>query len=215
MANPAPFTRVDEVTNADEIGARSCSESLRGLNKQISLFTPALLITSGHFDRDPVVEFDARFPSESADLRPFCIDLKPDTNEVFFSGLGSKALPGRNRPVNWDKRLYGVAQQREEECFAFLSGIAFSNTKTGYFASTFSYDLPIVDPTSRFNELLTVKVFGVISNQFIAMLEKRMSGPPVVRHVPVPNENAALNFLQQNGILSSFDGNDPLIVVEE
>lgn len=215
MGNQAPITRVDEITNADDISARSCSESLRGLNKQISLFTPALLITSGHFDRDPVIEFDARFPAESADLRPFCIDLKPDTNEVFFSGLGIHALPGRNRPVNWDKRIYGVAQQREEECFAFLSGIAFSDSKTGYFASTFSYDLAVIDPTSRFNEILTVKVFGVISNQFIAMLEKRLAGPPVVRHVPVPNENAALNFLQQNGILSSFDGNDPLIVVEE
>lgn len=213
MGNPAPFTRVDEVTHADEISARSCSESLRGLNKQISLFTPALMITSGQFDRDPVMEFDARFPAESVDLRPFCIDLKPDSNEIFFSGLGVRTLPGRAKPVNWDKRLYGIAQQREEECFAFLSGIAFSNSKTGYFASTFAYDLPIPDPTSRFNEILQVKVFGVISNQFIAMLEKRLAGPPVVRHVPVPDEKAALNFLQQNGILSPFDGNDPLIHV--
>jgi len=214
MVLPPSFTRVDEVTNADDIAARSCSESLRGLNKQISLFTPALLITSGRFDRDPIIEFDARFPAESADLRPFCIDLKPDTNEVFFSGLGQHALPGRQRPVNWDKRLYGIAQQREEECFAFLSGIAFSESRSGYFASTFAYDISIPDPTSRFNEILQVKVFGIISNRFIAMLEKRMAGPPVVRHVPVPNEQAALNFLQQNGILSPFDGNDPLIVCE-
>lgn len=213
MVNPAPFTRVDEITNADEISARSCSESLRVLNKQISLFTPALMMTSGKFDRDPVVEFDARFPAESVDLRPFCIDLKQDTNELFFSGLGTHVLPGRAKPVNWDKRLYGIAQSREEECFAFLSGIAFSNSKTGYFASTFAYDLAIPDPTSRFNEILQVKVFGVISNQFIAMLEKRTIGPPVVRHVPVPDEKAALNFLQQNGILSPFDGNDPLIHV--
>jgi hypothetical protein len=214
MAPPAPFTRVDAITNADEIAARSCSESLRGLNRQISLFTPALLITSGRFDRDPVIEFDARFPAESADLRPFCIDLKPTTDELFFSGLGVRAIPGRPRPVNWDKRLYGIAQTREEECFAFLSGIAFSDAKTGYFASTFAYDLTIPDPTSRFNEMLPVKVFGVISNQFIAMLERRVTGPAVVRHVPVPNETAALNFLQQNGILSSFNGNDPLIICE-
>jgi hypothetical protein len=187
---------------------------LRGLNKQISLFTPALLLTSGRFDRDPVMEFDARFPAETVDLRPFCIDLKPDTGEVFFSGLGLHALPGRSRAVNWDKRLYGIAQQREEECFAFLSGIAFSDSKTGYFASTFSYDISIPDPTSKFNEILQVKVFGVISNQFIAMLEKKLVGPPVVRHVPVPNEKAALNFLQQNGVLSSFTGDDPLIICD-
>lgn len=214
MTNPAPYTRVEAVTNADDIATRSCSESLRGLNKQISLFTPALMITSGGFDRDPVLEFDARFPPESADLRPFCIDLKPDTNEVFFSGLGVRQLPAKSRPVNWDKRLYGIAQQREEECFAFLSGIAFSDSKRGYFASTFAYDIPVPDPTSRFNEILQVKVFGIISNQFIAMLQKQLVGPPVVRHVPVPDEKAALNFLQQNGILSSFTGNDPLIICE-
>jgi len=214
MSNLVPFTKVEVITDADEIATRSCAETLRGLNKQIALFTPALMITSGGFDRDPVLEFDARFPAESADLRPFCIDLKADTNEIFFSGLGLHRLPEKQRPVNWDKRIYGIAQQREEECFAFLSGIAFSDSKRNYFASTFAYDITIPDPTSRFNEILPVKVFGVISNQFIALLEKKLSGPPAVRHVPVPNERAALNFLQQNGILSSFDGNDPLIVCE-
>lgn len=209
-----PFTRVVEITNADEIVARSCAESLRGLNRPISLFTPALLITSGRFDRDPVMEFDARVPAESADLRPFCIDLKPQTAELFFSGLGVRAIPGYRRAINWDKRLYGIAKSREEDCFAFLSGIAFSDSKTGYFASTFSYDITILDPTSRLNEMLQVKVFGVISNQFIATLDHRASGPAVVRHMPVPNERVALNFLQQKGVLSSFDGNDPLVARE-
>jgi hypothetical protein len=46
------------------------------------------------------------------------------------------------------------------------------------------------------------------------MLEKKLVGPPVVRHVPVPNEKAALNFLQQNGVLSSFTGDDPLIICD-
>lgn len=202
--------KVDAVTNADSIASRSCSEVLHGLTKQISLFTPALLVTVGRFDRDPLVEFDARFPAESADLRPFGIDLKPHTNEMFFSGLGVHTIPGY-KAVNWDKRLYGIAQQREEECFAFLSGIAFSDIKQNYFASTFSYNLSIPDPTSKFNEILQVKVFGVISNQFIAMLDARVSGPPTLRQVPVPNETAALNFLQQNGVLSSFDGTNPLI----
>jgi hypothetical protein len=215
MSGLVPFTRVEEVTNADDVAVLSCSEAIRGLNRQISLFTPALMITSGGFDRDPVMEFDARFPAESADLRPFCIDLKPSTSELFFSGLGMHPLPGRNKAVNWDKRLYGIAQQREEECFAFLSGIAFSHADTGYFASTFSYPLEIPDPTSKFNELLQVRVFGIVSNQFIALLERRVNGPPVVRHVPVPNEKAALNFLQQNGILSAFTGDNPLIICDE
>lgn len=208
---PKTFTQIDAVTAADDIATRSCADVLRGLNKQISLFTPALLVTHGHFDRDPVMEFDARFPAESADLRPFCIDLKRD-NEFFFHGLGLSLLPGRKTPTNWDKRLYGIAQQREEECFAFLGGIAFSDMKNGFFASTFAYDLSIPDPTSRFNEILKVKVFGIISNQFISMLEARMAGPPTVRQIPVPSTTSALNFLQQNGILSSFTGDDPLVV---
>lgn len=203
------FIQVDEVSAADDIASRSCAEALRVLNKQISLFTPALMVTHGYFDRDPVMEFDARFPAESADLRPFCIDLTRD-NEFFFTGLGATVLPGRKTPTNWDKRLYGIAQDREEECFAFLSGIAFSNVKTGFFASTFAYDLTIPDPTSKFNEVLKVKVFAVVSNQFISMLSAQLNGPPVVKKIPTMSNDSALNFLRHNGILSSFSGVDPL-----
>lgn len=210
MSDFSSFKRVDEITGADDIAARSCSEVLRSLNKQVSLFTPALMITVGRFDRDPVIEFDARFPAESDDLRPFCVDLKPETDEAFFSGLGVCKIPGRPRAINWDKRLYGIVTEREEECFAFLSGIAFSDSKTGYFASTFAYDIPVPDPTSRFKEMLQVKVFGVISNTIIAMLDAQKIGPPTVKQLPVPDEKAAVAFLQQNGILSPFNGNDPL-----
>lgn len=210
MITPGSFRELDAVTNADKIATRSCADILRSFEKKIALFTPALLLTHGGFDRDPVTEFDARFPAESADSRPFCIDLKQDTNEFFFSGLGVHALPGYPLPVNWDKRIYGIDKAREEECFAFLSGIAFSEPKTGFFASVFAYDLTIPDPTSWFNEMLAVKVFGVISNKFITMLEQRIKGPAGVRQIPVPSATAALGFLQQNGILSPFTENDPL-----
>jgi hypothetical protein len=210
MTTPGSFRELDAITNADRIRTRSCADVLRGFEQKISLFTPALLLTHGGFDRDPVTEFDARFPSESEDNRPFCIDLKTDTNEFFFSGMGVHHLPGYPRPVNWDKRVYGIAKEREEECFAFLSGIAFSDPKTGFFASVFAYDLAIPDPTSWFNEVLSVKVFGVISNKFITMLDTRLKGTPRVRQIPVPSSTAALGFLQRNGILSPFTENDPL-----
>lgn len=210
MTTPGSFRELDAITNADRIATRSCADVLRGFDKKMSLFTPALLLTHGGFDRDPVTEFDARFPAESDDSRPFCIDLKADTGEFFFSGLGVHTLPGYPIPVNWDKRIYGIDKEREEECFAFLSGIAFSDPKTGFFASVFAYDLTIPDPTSWFNEILAVKVFGVISNKFITMLEKRLHGPAGVRQIPVPSATAALGFLQQNGILSPFTENDPL-----
>lgn len=210
MDRPGSFRELDAVTNADNIVTRSCADVLRSFDRKIALFTPALLLTHGGFDRDPVTEFDARFPVESEDSRPFCIDLKADTDEFFFSGLGFRPQPGYPRPVNWDKRIYGIDATRQEECFAFLSGIAFSDPKTGFFASVFAYDMTIPDPTSWFNEALAVKVFGVISNKFITMLEKRLKGPPGVRQIPVPSSAAALGFLQQNGILSPFTENDPL-----
>jgi hypothetical protein len=210
MSTPGSFRELAAITNADKIVTRSCTDVLRSFDKKISLFTPALLLTHGGFDRDPVTEFDARFPAESEDSRPFCVDLKLDTNEFFFAGLGIHTLPGYPIPVNWDKRLYGIDKAREEECFAFLSGIAFSDPKTGFFASVFSYDMAIPDPTSWFNEALSVKIFGVISNKFITMLEARLKGPAGVRQIPVPSAGAALGFLQQNGILSPFTENDPL-----
>lgn len=207
---PGSFREVAAITNADKIATRSCADVLRSFDKSISLFTPALMITHGGFDRDPVTEFDCRFPAETADSRPFCIDLKADTNECFFSGLGVHPLWGSPRPVNWDKRLYGIDKSREEECFAFLSGIAFSNPKTGFFASVFAYDIIVPDPTSWFNDMFSVKVFGVISNKFISMLEQRTNKPAAVKQIPVSSPAAALGFLQQNMILSSFTETDPL-----
>ena len=210
MFRPDSFKEVDAVTNADRIVTRSFADVLRGFDKKISLFTPAILITHGGFDRDPVTEFDARFPTDAADSRPFCVDLKADTNEFFFRGLGVHALPGYPIPVNWDKRIYGIEKDREEECFAFLSGIAFSDPKTGFFASVFAYSIEIPDPTSWFNEMLSVRVFGVISNKFLTMLNARLNGPAIIRQIPVPSPAAAMGFLQQNGILSPFTEVDPL-----
>ena len=112
MKRPDTFTEVEAITSADAIQAISCSEALRRREKPLVLFTPALLFTHAGFDRDPVVEFDARFPAESRDLRPFCIDLKGD--DVFFRGLGVMPSPGRVTPVNWDKRIYGIDADRKE-----------------------------------------------------------------------------------------------------
>lgn len=205
------FVAIDSVTAADDIASRSCAEVLHGLTKKITLFTPALLITHGKFDRDPVIEFDALFPADSADSRPFCIDLKRD-KEFFFRGLGLHGLPGRKTPINWDKRLYGIQQERAEECFAFLSGIAFSDLKNDFFASTFAYDLNIADPTSKLNEILSVKIFGVVSNKFVAMLQANAAGPPQAQQVPMASGLSALNFMRQKGILSNFTGDDPFRV---
>jgi hypothetical protein len=215
MTRPSSFIQVDAVTNADRVLSLSCADVLRQAGPDIALFTPALLVTHGGFDRDPVMEFCARFPHEAENDKPFCIDLKPSTSELFFAGLGVKAIPGVGESVHWGKRLYGVPKTREEDCFAFLHGIMFSEKDRGFFASVFSYDMRVIDPTGWVGETLLVKVFGVVSNQFIALLADNPAGPPYAQYVPVTSPTAAMQFLQQRNIVSSFTAEDPLDMREQ
>jgi hypothetical protein len=212
MTQPARLTELAPVTNADDISVISCAEVLRRREKPVVLFTPALLFTRCRFDRDPVVEFDAYMPAPSADLRPFCVDLRKDS-EWFFHGLGSQPAPGRNNSVNWDKRLYLIDETRAADCFGFLNGIAYSDQKTGFFASTFSYDLIIPDPTSRLRETLTVKIFGVVGNTFVAYIDYNRTSPhgvPAVQFVHTREPQLVLKSIVGNNTPTTFTGEDPL-----
>jgi hypothetical protein len=209
MDRPASFTQVEHISAADDIARRSCADVLGARERPLVFFTPALLVTHGGFDRDPVIEFDSRFPAPTSDQRPFYLDLQRE-HEVFFSGLGLANLPGRVKPVNWDKRLYCVDAERAEECFEFIGGIAFSNPKTGFFASVFSYDMVIQDPTSTRLQTLTVKVFGVAASDFVAFLETRLAGPPKVRRIKMTNASASIGFLRQRNIVTNLTDDDPL-----
>lgn len=217
MKRPDTFTALDPVTNADNITAISCAEVLRRREKPVVLFTPALLFTRGGFDRDPVVEFDAYMPAPSSDLRPFCVDLKKDS-EWFFSGLGIMPAPGRQMPINWDKRLYLIDETRAAECFGFLSGIAYSNPKTNLFASTFAYDITVPDPTSSRHETLQVKVFGVIGNTFVAYLDYdrfSLQRVPTVKVVRTHDPQLVLNSITSKQIETTFTGDDPLTMRDD
>lgn len=203
-----PLRELDPVTNADDIAPISCADILNQRGRPVELFTPALLITHGRFDRDPVVEFNALFPPPSADLKPFAMDLKKDS-EQFFSGLGVAHIPTRPRPINFDKRLYAIDSTRAEECFGFIGGIAFSDPKTGYYAQTCSYDITIPDPTSRTFQSLRVKVFGVVAGDFIALLHERPLQPALAVKSNIAGA-AKSALLRQYGIFGVFDGVDPL-----
>jgi hypothetical protein len=172
------------------------------------------LFTHGGFDRDPVIEFDARFPVPQHDQRPFCVELKKDA-EFFFRGLGVMPSPGTTQPVNWDKRLYAIDSSREEECFGFLGGIAFSAPARGFFGNTFSYDLQIPDPTSFRNDLLAVKIFGVFTNQAVVYLEQGLSGIPRVRTVATPADGKLPAGLHGKSIIGGFNGEDQLLMRDE
>lgn len=208
MKRPDTFCQVDALSMTDDIGRLSFSDVVAARDTQIVLFTPALLITHGRFDRDPVIEFDARFPAP-AEQRPFYTELTRD-NEHFFSGLGAHALATQPGLINWDRRLYCVPASRAEECFAFIGGIAFSDPKTGFFGHTFSYDLNVPDPTSSRRQTLAVRVFGVATNTYISFLAARTQAQPRVVTVPVSGPEVAAQFLMTRGIISTLTADDPL-----
>jgi hypothetical protein len=214
MRRPDSFREIEAVTGADAVPTLSISDALRRRENPVVLFTPALLFTHSEFDKDPVVEFDARFPADAADLRPFCVALsKP--HEFFFQGMGTRPAPGKSRPVNWDKMLYGIDQTRAEECFSFLGGIAFSNPKTGVFAQTFSQEVNVIDPTSLdLSCTLTVTVFGVMANTYTVFMSDA-SIPPTVRKVQLSLQHKIPKDILLAGIRSGFTGEDPITMRDE
>ena len=214
MQRPDSFREIEAVTGADAVQTLSISDALQRRDAPVALFTPALLFTHSDFDKDPVVEFDARFPADSADLRPFCVALSK-SDEFFFRGMGTRPAPGKSRPVNWDKMLYGIDQTRAEECFSFLGGIAFSNPKTGVFAQTFSQEVSVVDPTARgLARTLSVTVFGVMANAYTVFMSDK-SVPPVVQKIRLSLQHQIPKDILIAGIRSGFTGEDPITMRDE
>jgi hypothetical protein len=181
MRRPEAFREVESVSDAYSVPTLGLADVLQQRPDDFFLFTPALLLTHSDFDRDPVVEFAVRMPAEK-DLMPFCIDLHRD-NDFFFTGLGEKRLPGKQKVVNWDRRIYCVPAARKDDCVAFIGGIIFSNPRTGLFGSSFYYDMQISDPTSQGKRELQLGVFGVRTNKRISFLLPRISGPAVATSV--------------------------------
>jgi hypothetical protein len=195
-------------TNAESLAPISCADILNKREQPVALFTPALMITHGHLDRDPVVAFNAYCPANSGDQKPFIVDLQKD-HERFFEGLGVATMVNRQRPVNFDKRLYAIDTGRAEECFEFLSGISFADPATGFFAQTCAYDIKVPDPTSKIGQMLDVRVFGVVANDFVALLQERTMLPPIAVKFFV-NMKDKSDFLRKRGIVGIFDGDNPL-----
>lgn len=209
MDRPDTFREVDVITSADHVPQLSFSDALQNRDNPVVLFTPALLFTHGGFDRDPVIEFDARFPAESEDLRPFCIDLTRE-DEFFFRGFGIMPAPGKRRAVNWDKRVYGIPATRKEACFEFLGGIAFSNPKLAIFANTFSHVVSVPDPTSRTGQVVDITVFGVMSNAWVVYAATSFQKPAIVRVVSMKAPAAIPQAIREAGLLGGFTGEDPM-----
>ena len=208
MKRPDSFSEVSDVANGDGVLRLSFADVVRQRGRSMALFTPALLFTHGGFDRDPVVEFDARFPAASHDMRPVYVDLTYD-NQYFFAGMKIQPPPGLTRNVDWNRRLYAIDESRAKECFGFLSGIAYSAPTKDFFGSSFAYGLDIADPTSKKNDRLLVTVFGAITSRFVVFLEPRPTDVPIVRQYKTVNGQLP-PILRGQAIFTSFTGEDPI-----
>lgn len=186
------YIKIDAVKDGIVPHRMSIADVLNGNEADFALFAPALLFTHGGFDRDPVVEFSSYY-SEVSSLLPHAIDLTED-HEFFFRGLGTRPAPGSKKAVNWDKRIYGISGAVAENCFSFLGGIGWANPQTGFFGRTFSYLADIPDPTSDL-QTLSVRLYGVAANNFVAFLDPSQ----VVPTVRVINTDKPLDVLRSLG----------------
>ena len=132
------------------------------------------------------------------------------SSEYFFSGFGVMPAPGRQKIINWDKRVYCIDSRRKEECFEFLGGIAYSNAKTSLFASSFMHSVVVPDPTSKRGQTLEIAVVGAMTNLFAVYLESRLNAPAVVRKINATQMHTIPRHIQAASILGGFTGEDPL-----
>lgn len=162
--------------------------TLSQLTREFAFFTPALILTHGHFDRDPMREFNAFRPVDTDAERPFAVDAA----RPFFQGLGVHPLPD-GEMVNWDHRLYGIVRHRWDEVLNFLGGLAMYDSRRYHYARAMSYSLLIVDPTSLGQggpvlwtgdvPTISITVFGVSTNRGIHYLAPA-ADPPRTRPFP-------------------------------
>jgi hypothetical protein len=119
------------------------SQLLCELTTELVYFTPALLLTHGFFDRDPVAEF-LRFHPLDADAAPFSIDCR----WPFFQGLGVGVIPNTAQQVAWDHRLYACRHQHWPACREFIARLSGYSLQHKYYARICYHDVVAGDPTA-------------------------------------------------------------------
>ena len=183
--------QVDDTKEANPLTSLSCSRALRELDYEIELFTPALFMVAGHFDRDPAKEYNALIPEERPkSARPFCLDLQQ--KHSFFKGLGKTDSTRYLRETDWDRRLYCINKDYASECLSFIRNIAIVDPRTGYSAGAFSYRMPIVDPTD-IQQFIFITTFGIVSDSFIAYIDTNAKHA-FYRHLKINCKEDASNF---------------------
>jgi hypothetical protein len=131
-----------------------------------TLFTPALVVTHGLLDRDPVLEFNRTHQTEDPAERPFQIDC----DYPLFQDLGASLLNGSL--IQWDRRLYGIVDENWPQIRDFIAAMGCYDIPRQHYAKVGFHELRIVDPTALhsgriYDELPTVDitVFCVSTNR--------------------------------------------------
>lgn len=167
-----------------EVTDEAASHTLQDMAKDFVFFTPALMVTHGLFDREPVVEFTLQHPVADPDLAPFAID----SEYPFFEGLPLSNYGGQT--IDWNRRLYGIVKERWELIREFLSRIVLLDTRRKHYAKVCWHSLIVVDHLTLrtrpgIGELptLTIFVFAVSGNKRFTYLAPAKD-PPRTRPYP-------------------------------
>jgi hypothetical protein len=168
--------------------------TLGEMSEECVFFTPALLVTHGRLDRDPMREFNALLPASVPEAAPFAVD---SSGAPFFTGLGETAFDGET--IRWDYRLYGICRERWPECLRYLGSVAMYDTKCYHYARAVHYELRIVDSTAlgqlrmlRDLPILAITVFGVSTNRNLVYLAPAVDPPRTLPHVALREPDEAI-----------------------
>ena len=121
-------------------------------------FTPALIITHGLFDRDPIIEFSRTHQTSDEADRPFYLDC----DYPLFQNLGKSLVQGTL--IDWDRRIYGITKSNWEQLRDFVGAIACYDPRRYHYAKVGFHNLKIVDSTALHGgwalaELPTIDIF--------------------------------------------------------
>ena len=139
------------------------------------LFTPALLVTYGLMDRDPVGQYVQHV---RPDLAPVAMDGPP-----IFQGLGKSNLQDSGL-IDWDRRIYAVPKAGWTACRDFLGGLVLFDRRRMHYARMAYYELQVID-TWAFGRghilpelpYVPVTVFAVSTNRHFIYLEPARDPP--------------------------------------
>lgn len=158
----------------------SQATTLRDLEEDFVLFTPAMFFTHAMLDRDPLQEFYNEVDGEPA-LTVMSFD------RPIFAGLN---LPSGN--PGWNHKLFAIEKPYWDKCLAFLGGIGILDRKKNSFARAFPFRMQVVDELALKNvsgvpttlPRANIVFFGLDGTKGRFLMEEHKKGlmePPKVR----------------------------------